>query len=487
MKKNKAFTLIELIAVLVILAILALIVTPLVMNIIRKARISADRRSIDAYGRSIELAIATYLLDEGKFPTSINDLTIEYSGATVVCSTTQLNKDSSIYLSDCKVNNKLVKGYSYGNDSMIDYKSYEVGDRVIYNKSMYYVIEKSESSNKILKLLKAEPLKYNEIWNLNIDGLELRWSNNGSYGITSFGNSPNYSNSSVKKIVDAWKDSIIKSDDSAIARLITIDEVTNLGYEWFDNGSIASWKRTEFTPEWLRDSSGSSYWTGSSVADSNSVWEIYGIDLNKASFTSYKSIRPVLEIHKTSNIEDLYQEYKIGDKVSYNDVTYYVIEDSNFMNDTVKLLKENPLSSSEISDLNLSGINAEGMYVPFGDSPNYSTSVIKQVVDAWSLSAVKQSDTAIARLISYDDLTDNLGFEKSNASTIIESSNGVTPSWVYSQEYTIWTMSQKGDSSSVWFLYDEYGRLRASDPSNKMVVRPVLELKKTADIIKLNS
>ena len=34
--KKKAFTLIELIAVLVILAILALIVTPLVMNIIRK-------------------------------------------------------------------------------------------------------------------------------------------------------------------------------------------------------------------------------------------------------------------------------------------------------------------------------------------------------------------------------------------------------------------------------------------------------------------
>ena len=45
--KKKGFTLIELIAVLVIMAILALIVTPLVMNIIRKARISADKRSID--------------------------------------------------------------------------------------------------------------------------------------------------------------------------------------------------------------------------------------------------------------------------------------------------------------------------------------------------------------------------------------------------------------------------------------------------------
>ena len=57
-KKVRGFTLIELVAVLVIMAIIALIVTPLVMNIIRKARISADKRSVDAYGRSIELAIA---------------------------------------------------------------------------------------------------------------------------------------------------------------------------------------------------------------------------------------------------------------------------------------------------------------------------------------------------------------------------------------------------------------------------------------------
>ena len=102
-KKEKGFTLIELIAVLVIMAIIALIVTPLVMSIIKKARISADKRSIDAYGRSIELAIAGYLLDNGKFPTQVSDLTIEYSGDEVVCSTTQLNDDSSVYLTGCRV------------------------------------------------------------------------------------------------------------------------------------------------------------------------------------------------------------------------------------------------------------------------------------------------------------------------------------------------------------------------------------------------
>ena len=102
-KKVRGFTLIELVAVLVIMAIIALIVTPLVMNIIRKARISADKRSVDAYGRSIELAIAGYLLDTGKFPTEVSPLTIEYSGSQVVCETTQINSDSSVYLAGCTV------------------------------------------------------------------------------------------------------------------------------------------------------------------------------------------------------------------------------------------------------------------------------------------------------------------------------------------------------------------------------------------------
>ena len=63
MKNKKAFTLIELIAVLVILAILALIVTPIVLNIVKHAKESANKRSVDAYGKSIELVVANYLLD----------------------------------------------------------------------------------------------------------------------------------------------------------------------------------------------------------------------------------------------------------------------------------------------------------------------------------------------------------------------------------------------------------------------------------------
>ena len=138
-RNNKAFTLIELIGVLVIMAIIALIVTPLVMNIIRKARVSADRRSVDAYGRSIELAIAGYLMDTGSFPTSIEQLTIEYSGSQVVCSTTQINSDSSVYLAGCTVSGRSVDNYTYGEDKTPQaptYTAYQVGDEVTYNNRL---------------------------------------------------------------------------------------------------------------------------------------------------------------------------------------------------------------------------------------------------------------------------------------------------------------------------------------------------------------
>lgn len=114
MKSKKGFTLIELIAVLVILAILALIVTPLVMSIIKKAKDSANKRSIDAYGRAAELAVATYLLDNNDFPESFSELTIETTGSEVSCATTVLNEDSSVYLADCSVDGTLVSGYTYG-------------------------------------------------------------------------------------------------------------------------------------------------------------------------------------------------------------------------------------------------------------------------------------------------------------------------------------------------------------------------------------
>ncbi len=64
MKKRNAFTLIELLAVIVVLAIIALIATPIVMNTIKKSQKGAAERSADNYIDAVETAVATKRLDE---------------------------------------------------------------------------------------------------------------------------------------------------------------------------------------------------------------------------------------------------------------------------------------------------------------------------------------------------------------------------------------------------------------------------------------
>ena len=248
MKKygKKGFTLIELIAVLVIMAIIALIATPLVMSIIRKTRISADKRSIDAYGRSIELAIAGYLMDTGDFPTSIEQLTIEYTGEEVVCSTTQLNSNSSVYLAECTVGGRNVDGYTYGKEEVVTYNAYEVGDTVTYNNIDYYVIKDSSSSEDSVTLLKAEPLSVAEVNQFGSGHVNRYTSDSvgtaydcGGYGCMAYyssetcghvnnnyvntGCTTNYADSDIKYVVDAWASA--KAPESINARLISFNKL----------------------------------------------------------------------------------------------------------------------------------------------------------------------------------------------------------------------------------------------------------------------
>ena len=333
--RKKGFTLIELIAVLVILAILALIVTPLVMNIIRKAKTSADKRSIDAYGRSVELAIANYLLDNGDFPTDVSQLTIEYSGDRVECSTTQLNSDSTIYLAGCTVGGRNVD-YAYGNNSSSSYKSYSIGDQVTYNNVNYYVIKDSNESEEAVTLLKAEPLTVDEVNQYGGVGTEYnhvnvyatssttadyyqKAYNNNGYGGMQYFSSDNchfnfekpwaspimdgciveYSQSEIKYVVDAWAKDKIESEYFIDSRLINYDDMINLGYENSNRGTI--YPATDgSTPSWFYNCN---YWTMSLVDEfDGNVW----ISLNNGNFVhefiaNYSStVRPVITINKNA-------------------------------------------------------------------------------------------------------------------------------------------------------------------------------------------
>lgn len=142
---KKGFTLIELLAVLVVLAILALITTPIVLGIINDARKSARQRSVDAYGKAIELGVAQIMIDQEsagdvpdeskpyvpgessengalgrKYETGLTSTIMKYAqgandrgtkyvttkGSKVTCDVFEIYADGSIYLTKCKVDDK---------------------------------------------------------------------------------------------------------------------------------------------------------------------------------------------------------------------------------------------------------------------------------------------------------------------------------------------------------------------------------------------
>ena len=305
------------------------------MSIIKKARVSADKRSIDAYGRSIEYAISLYLLDNLKYPTSIDQLTIEYSGNQVVCSTTQLNNDSSIYLAGCTVNGRSVEGYTYGKEEVITYDVYSVGDEVTYNDVDYRVIKNSSASESTVTLLKSTPLTTDEVnqyggvgtannhvnmyvtSNTSASYYQTAYDYNGYGGMAYYtsvdcgygqgsihnesGCTTDYEQSEVKYVVDAWK--AAKAPAAFDARLLTYDEFENLGYvEGYVTPSDIGWVKTENTPSWVYNSN-YSYWTMTQYNDSASgVWGVTsdgGLDDIYVSY-DYRVVRPVIVLSKSN-------------------------------------------------------------------------------------------------------------------------------------------------------------------------------------------
>lgn len=61
-EKRRGFTLIELLAVIVILAIIALVATPIVLNLVEKARKGAFARSAEGVVKSANLFYAQWLM-----------------------------------------------------------------------------------------------------------------------------------------------------------------------------------------------------------------------------------------------------------------------------------------------------------------------------------------------------------------------------------------------------------------------------------------
>ena len=190
--------------------------------------------------------------------------------------------------------------------------------------------------------------------------------------------------------------------------------------------------------------------------------------------------------------EIVYSAYNIGDTITYKGINFYVIAPSDTKQDYVTLLKAEPLTSQETTTYGSTStyVTSNGYGGAYYDntdpkSTNYDDSDIKKVVDAWKEAKLTQDDLKevdgyTTRLLMYDELFDNLGYEIQTCGTDeCKKYTENTPSWVYNSNYWYWTMSPYNDSASyVWYVNNN-GYLNGLVYGDG-VVRPVINLLKSA-------
>lgn len=184
-----------------------------------------------------------------------------------------------------------------------------------------------------------------------------------------------------------------------------------------------------------------------------------------------------------------YAAYEIGDTVTYNNMDFYVIKNSGTDESSVTLLKAEPLSYEEIEEYSAgTGASVSNRYGYGGmqyhsESNLYATSYVKTTVEAWAEDNVT-SGLVEVRLISYDDLIDNLGYDPTIASVGNPKRNENVPSWVYSYG-TIhggyWTMSAKDGTPDAWNVNNDGNLVNRSVNDHYFgCIRPVITISKSA-------
>ena len=340
MKKN-AFTLIELLAVIVILAIIALIAVPIVINIIEDSKKSSQKESINMYGKAVENAVADYLL---KNPND-KDITfdkiknyINYNGEKVECEDTEIYSSGKIYLGNCTVGGTTV-AYTYGKKENGAYAAYNIGDEIEYKGIRFNVLVSSDANENSVTLLKSTSLTVEELntyaaGHINMEsqyyyipGVAADVNGDGSIGgMAYFGNSNwtiDYDLSDVKYAVDGWMNANFTDNELTVdalgykSRIITMEELVNAGFALDCSSSSCEYESNVYElsneiPTWVLSEQYYGYWTmtqGSNsygINDDDAVFIIgdeyiidyFGDDATNLIYDQV-SVRPVITILKS--------------------------------------------------------------------------------------------------------------------------------------------------------------------------------------------
>ena len=211
-----------------------------------------------------------------------------------------------------------------------------------------------------------------------------------------------------------------------------------------------------------------------------------------------------------------YETYSIGDKITFAGSDWYVIKNSTSNEDYVTVMKERVLTNAELGEYAYNETydtmeytwtetchNANHGYSNSSyncDNTNsYETSKVKEMLEGTYINTIgadnlKKLDGYKIRLITTNELNEDLGWINLQATAQTDNENANVPAWIY-QNFGdrsknvngYFTMTPLPDQSSrVWYVIDS-GKLGRGGVENneygglgRIGVRPVINLLKSA-------
>ena len=327
-EKNKGFTLVELLAVIVILALIALIATPIILNVINDAKKQAAKDSAYGYMDAVEKYIVSSELEDKSIKDGtyrveeLNSMGVSVKGSTPDNGNIEI-KNSSVKSYDIGIDGYVVINGKV--DKVSTTKSFKNGTAVYYNPETGNKCSKEAAKSTTgtrsgcMKWYVFNDKEGNATVNVILDHnttARVAWNSTGS-------------NSEMKEAADT-----LKTDTSTwknTARLITANEIAKItGHPTFDaskenqkyfyldsnnqtqtanasNKSKYAWL-FDYTKECTnygcnkQDSSTEGYWTSTRKIGETTIWHV-----NREGFLSAHGmtlncygVRPVITISKSN-------------------------------------------------------------------------------------------------------------------------------------------------------------------------------------------
>ena len=339
MRKKQGFTLIELLAVIVILAVIALIATPIILNVIEKAKKGSAEQSANGYLEAVENQIVLNEVDSSKESIADGVHSIDELKSLGVEVKGQEPDNGNVY-----IENGIVKNYIFGiGDYVVENgvatkstnkKKYENGTAIYYNPVSEEICSESEAISTTET--KSGCMKW-YVFNDNEDATTINmildhnttarmaWDDNGV--------NVAYSESNIALEINKL---VTESNWKSVPRLITAEEVSLITgkTDWKQDGTwycleskkhdakIAPWCNSTGIYGWLydhtyckegsydwkcsnNDTATNGYWTSTTYGTAGSNSYVWRVDRN-SSFNSScyanstdDGVRPVITISKS--------------------------------------------------------------------------------------------------------------------------------------------------------------------------------------------